>query len=111
MPYYHRRWHMFNEQERREFGQRMRAQASKEWHSKWISKQRLKSDRLWTDKAILEFLGSPREAGPIKAWLLEDVLAAEKTKEFKAWMQKRRAWLESAAIRDTRKVISRARGK
>lgn len=93
MPFYGGRWHLFSEQERREFGKNKRAEASKEWHSKWISKQRLKSDRLWTDRAISEFLGAPRDAGPIKAWLLKDVLAAENTDSFKAWMQKRRAWL------------------
>ncbi|MFK1055497.1 hypothetical protein ACIUXD_28265 [Pseudomonas aeruginosa] len=93
MPYYDGRWHMFGEQQRREFGERKRAALSKKWHAKWISKQGLKTERLWTDKAILEFLGRPRQAGPIKAWLRKDVLAAEKTMGFKAWMKERRAWL------------------
>lgn len=93
MPYYGRRWHLFSEQERREFGKSKRTEASKEWHTKWISKQGLKSDRLWTDKAILDFLGKPRDAGPIKAWPLKKVLAVENTEAFKEWMLKRRAWL------------------
>jgi hypothetical protein len=93
MPYYDGRWHMFSEQERREFGESKRAEASKKWHAKWISMQGLKSDRLWTDKAILEFLGHPHQAGAIKASLLKDVQAAEKTMGFKNWMEKRRAWL------------------
>lgn len=106
MPYYDGRWHMFSEHERQEFGRKKRAEASKKWHAKWISKQRLKSERLWTDKAILEFLGRPRDAGPIKAWLLKDVLAAEQTEGFKAWMQKR---LATVAMRETQKVILRIR--
>lgn len=93
MPYYDGRWHLFSEQERREFGERKRAELSKKWHAKWISKQGLKIERLWTDKAIQEFLGKPRQAGTIKAWLRKDVLAAEKTMGFKAWIEKRRAWL------------------
>ncbi len=108
MPYYQGRWHMFSEHERREFGRRQRAEASKKWHAKWISRQTLKSERLWTDKAILEFLGKPRDAGPIKAWLLTDVLAAENTEQFKAWMQKRRTVV---AMRETNKLISRVRQK
>lgn len=47
------------------------------WHAKWISKHRLKTERLWTDKAIAEFLGKPRDAGPIKAWTRKEVLKAE----------------------------------
>ena len=39
-----------------------RAQASNEWHAEWISKRGLKA-RLWTDKAISEFLGAPLSAG------------------------------------------------
>lgn len=108
MPYYQGRWHMFSEHERREFGRRQRAEASKRWHAKWISKQTLKSERLWTDKAILEFLGKPRDAGPIKAWLLADVLAAESTEQFKAWIQKRRT---DVAMREANKLILRVRQK
>jgi hypothetical protein len=93
MPYYDGRWHLFSEKERREFGESKRAEASEKWHAQWISKQRLKSDRLWTDKAIGIFLDKPHQAGPIKAWLRKDVLAAEQTEAFKAWMLKRRAWL------------------
>lgn len=93
MPYYKNQWHMFSEQERRQFGELKRAELSKKWHTKWISKQGLKTTRLWTDKAIQEFLGNPRQAGAIKAWLLKDVLAAENTTAFKAWMEKRRALL------------------
>ncbi|EBX6017809.1 hypothetical protein EVG59_07030 [Salmonella enterica subsp. enterica serovar Dortmund] len=58
----------------------------------WISKSGLK-DRLWTDKAIAEFLGKPRNAGPIKAWTREEVLQAEKIPAFKVWMKKRRTRL------------------
>lgn len=108
MPYYEGRWHMVSQHERREFGRRRRAEASKRWHAKWISRQTLKSERLWTDKAILEFLGTPRDAGPIKAWLLKDVLAAEQTERFKTWIQKRR---ESVALRETHKVLLHASRK
>lgn len=44
----------------------MRARASDAWHSEWISKHGLKK-RLWTDKAISEFLGKAQKAGPIMA--------------------------------------------
>jgi hypothetical protein len=93
MPYYDGRWHIFSESERRAYGERKRSELSKKWHAKWISKQGLKTERLWTDKAIVEFLGKPRQAGAIKAWQRKDVLAAEKTMGFKAWMRERKAWL------------------
>lgn len=64
-----------------------------EWHSTWISKQGLKKERLWTDKAIATFLGEPENAGPIKAWRRSDVRRAEKTAAFKKWMIERKAWL------------------
>jgi hypothetical protein len=92
MPYYDGRWHLYSEQERREYGERKRAELSKKWHAKWISRQGLK-DRLWTDKAIQDFLGKPRAAGAIKAWLRKDVLRAERGPEFQTWMEKRRRWL------------------
>ena len=60
----------------------------------WFSRKGLK-DRLWTDKAIREFLPPPQKAGPIHAWLRKDVLAAEKKAGFRAWMEKRRAWLDA----------------
>lgn len=64
----------------------------KKWHAKWISRAGLKA-RLWTDKAISEFLKAPKDAGPIKAWLRKDVEAAEQTLGFKAWIRERRAKL------------------
>lgn len=93
MPYYDGRWHMFSEAERRAYGERKCGELTRAWHAKWISKQGLKTERLWTDKAIVEFLGKPRKAGVIKAWLRKDVEAAEKTMGFKAWMRERKAWL------------------
>lgn len=93
MPYYNDRWHLFSEQKRREFGEQRRADLSKKWHATWISKRGLKTERLWTDAAINRFLRKPRKAGAISAWLRKDVLAAEDTPDFKAWMAKRRAWL------------------
>lgn len=92
MPYYDGRWHRYSEAEKREFGQRERARESDKWHKKWISKAGLK-ERLWTDKAIGEFLGKPQDTGPIKAWTREEVEAAEKTKGFKNWLEERKAWL------------------
>ena len=38
-----------------------RAKASSEWHEEWISKSGLKA-RLWTDKAISDFLGASLNA-------------------------------------------------
>jgi hypothetical protein len=49
-----------------------RARASNDWHAEWISKSGLKA-RLWTDKAISEFLGAPLDAGPVKAWKQREV--------------------------------------
>lgn len=69
-----------------------RARASSVWHTEWISKTGLKS-RLWTEKAIKEYLGAPLDAGPVKAWKRKDVEKAESTPTFKAWLEKRRAWL------------------
>lgn len=92
MPYYHGRWHAYSEAERREYGRLQQEARRRAWHEKWLSRSGLKA-RLWTDKAIAEFLGKPRDAGPIKAWRRQDVLAAEKTPAFKAWMKQRRAWL------------------
>jgi hypothetical protein len=93
MPYYDGRWHMYSEAERRAYGELMRDELRKKWHAKFISKHGLKTERLWTDKAIVEFLSKPRQAGAIKAWLRKDVLAAEKTMGFKAWMKQRKALL------------------
>lgn len=92
MPYYNGRWHRYSEAERRAYGEGKRAQLIKRWHEKWISKQGLK-DRLWTDKAILQFLGKPIQAGPVKAWLRKEVIAAERRPDFIAWMTARREWL------------------
>ena len=69
-----------------------RAQASNEWHAEWISKRGLKA-RLWTDKAISEFLGAPLSAGPVKAWKQKEVKKVEATPAFKTWLEQRRAWL------------------
>lgn len=70
----------------------MRARASDAWHSEWISKSGLKA-RLWTDKAIAEFLGKPEKAGPIMAWKRKDVQKVERSPEFQDWLAKRREWL------------------
>lgn len=69
-----------------------RARASDRWHAEWISKSGLKA-RLWTDKAINEFLGAPLNAGPIKAWKQKNVKKVEATPAFKTWLEQRRAWL------------------
>lgn len=69
-----------------------RTRASNEWHVEWISKSGLKA-RLWTDKAISEFLGAPLNSGPVKAWKQKEVKKVEATPAFKRWLEKRRAWL------------------
>lgn len=69
-----------------------RARASDEWHEKWISKSGLKA-RLWTDKAISQFLGKPQNAGPIMAWMQKEVQQVENTLEFQQWLAKRHKWL------------------
>lgn len=92
MPYYDGRWHIYSEQQRRAFGERRRDELSKQWHAKWISKSGLK-ERLWTDKAIADFLGKPRDAGTIMAWARKEVVKAEQNPGFVAWLNKRRAGL------------------
>lgn len=94
MPYYNGRWHLYDERERREYGERKRQEQRQKWHARWISRQGLK-ERLWTDKAIADFLPVPQKAGPIRAWPRKDVLAAEQTPGFQAWMARRRAWLDA----------------
>lgn len=71
-----------------------RAKASSEWHEEWISKSGLKA-RLWTDRAIIEFLGAPLDAGPVKAWKRKEVKKIEATTAFKTWLEQRRTWLIS----------------
>lgn len=70
----------------------MRARASDAWHSEWISKSGLKA-RLWTEKAISEFLDKPQKAGPIMAWKRKEVEKVEATPAFRTWLEQRRAWL------------------
>ena len=106
VTYYNGRWHLYTEGERREFGERKRQEQSEFWHAKWISKSGLK-ERLWTDKAIAEFLGKPRKAGPIMAWTRTEVVDAENTPDFKIWMKERCTLLVvrgklSADVFDTR---------
>jgi hypothetical protein len=42
--------------------------------------------RLWTDKAIREFLSTPLDAGPVKARKQKEVKKVEDIPAFKAWM-------------------------
>ena len=94
MPYYNGRWHLYDERERREYGERKRQEHSQQWQANWISRQGLKA-RLWTDKAIATFLPPPQNAGPINAWRRKDVLTAEEQPDFQAWMATRREWLDA----------------
>ncbi|EMD5224792.1 hypothetical protein VQ422_004764 [Salmonella enterica] len=96
MPYYHGRWHLYDERERREYGERKRQERRQEWHAVWLSRQGLKA-RLWTDKAIM-FLPPPQKAGPIHVWRKKDVPAAEKQPDFQAWMAKRRTWPDAHCL-------------
>ncbi|ELJ4169137.1 hypothetical protein QMR30_004039 [Salmonella enterica] len=43
MPYYHGRWHLYDERERREYGERKQQERSQEWHAIRLSRQGLKS--------------------------------------------------------------------
>ncbi|EGX5147449.1 hypothetical protein DQ657_25320 [Salmonella enterica] len=67
MPYYNGRWHLYDERERREYGERKRQERSQDWHARWISKQGLKN-RLWTDKAISSFLSRGLRANGTKTY-------------------------------------------
>lgn len=88
MTYYNGRWHLYSEAERKAYGEAQRQAQREKWHAVWISKTGLK-DRLWTDKAIAEFLRPPMDAGPVMAWRRVDVAKVESTAEFKEWMQGR----------------------
>lgn len=96
MPYYKGRWHRYSEAERRAYGAAMREKESKAasdaWHKEWISKTGLR-DRLWTDKAIADFLKPPQKAGPINAWKRKYILKVEQTPAFREWLVKRQDWL------------------
>lgn len=43
MPYYNGHWHLYDERERREYGERKRQERSQDWHARWISKKGLKN--------------------------------------------------------------------
>ncbi|MFH2594715.1 MULTISPECIES: hypothetical protein [Enterobacterales] len=96
MPYYKGRWHRYSEAERRAYGAAMREKASKAasaaWHREWISKTGLR-ERLWTDRAIADFLKPPQKAGPVYAWKRKYILRVEQTPAFRAWMIQRQDWL------------------
>lgn len=94
MVWYHGRWHRYSEAERREYGERKREEWRRRWHAQWFSRRGLKA-RLWTDKAIADFLPGAQPAGRIRAWPRSVVLAAEQTPAFQAWLAKRRAWLDA----------------
>lgn len=69
-----------------------RSRARDAWHAEWFSKSGLKA-RLWTDKAIAEFLGRTEKAGPVMAWRRKDVQKVEGTPAFQRWLAKRLEWL------------------
>nr|WP_210753616.1 hypothetical protein [Salmonella enterica] len=94
MVWYHGRWHRYSEAERREYGERKREEWRRRWHAQWLSRRGLKA-RLWTDKAIADFLPGAQPAGRIRAWPRSVVLAAEQTPAFQARLAKRRARLDA----------------
>lgn len=99
MPYYNGRWHLYDERERREYGERKRQERSQDWHARWISKQGLKN-RLWTDKAISSFLSKPKKAGKIMAWPRTEVLTAEKPRSlWHGWKNDGNGWMRAAGFR------------
>lgn len=59
------------------------------WKSKFFTVFRLKTESLWTDKIIKDFLGKPKAQGKYKVFSVEDVKEAEKKKKFKEIMIKR----------------------
>lgn len=66
-----------------------------QWSKTWITVTRLKTDRLWTDGAIAQWLGAPIQQGNYKVFRVEAVKAAERKKAFKDWhgprLEKKRA--------------------
>lgn len=86
-----RRYRLFSDQERKEFGERRREEMSKAWHEKYISKWTLLSVRGWTEAAIDEFLGEPVNNGtPTLAFYRYRVERAEKSKRWKEFQEKQR---------------------
>ncbi len=79
--------------QRREYGERKRAERSREWNKIWITKHTLKNERNWTDWAIKTFLKKPRKMkGRYRIYYVykrEDVIKAEKEISFKEWMATR----------------------
>jgi len=49
-----------------------------EWKTKFFTVFRLKTERLWTDKIIKDFLGKPKNQGKYKVFNAKDVREAEK---------------------------------
>lgn len=83
---------VFTQKEKDDFKD-MRAQQYRDsreiWDLQFITVWRLKSDRLWTDKAIEQWLGKPKKKGKYKIFLIGDVRAVEKKKAFKEWLAPR----------------------
>jgi hypothetical protein len=87
----------FSSQEKEEYKNKNKNRKINEWKSKLITVFRLKTERLWTDKIIKDFLGKPISQGKYKVFKIEDVKQAEKKKDFKEIMTKR---IEKKKLKD-----------
>lgn len=95
--YVNGQYHIFTDSERREYGERKRAERSKQWREMWITRTTLKHSWNWTDAAITKFLGQVKlqkagsgRFGVIKAYLIEDIKTTEtNSSEFQEWMEQR----------------------
>lgn len=74
------------ESEKRELKKRL---AKEKWDSQWITVWRLKRFRLWTDQAIVRWLGKPKTKGKYRVFSVDDVRIVEAEKDFKDWLAPR----------------------
>lgn len=85
------RYRLYTDQERKEYGEKKREERRKAWHAKFISKWSLLSERGWSKEAVAEFLGPFFDTdSPTLAFYRYRVERAEKSKRFKAFMEKRK---------------------
>ncbi|PHM59515.1 hypothetical protein [Xenorhabdus ishibashii] len=75
--------------DQKELRYQKRLRQFEQWSKKWITVTRLKTDRLWTDWAIRQWLGKPKKQGKYNVFSVEDVKVAERKKAFKEWRQPR----------------------
>lgn len=85
------KYQLYSDADRRIYGEQKREAFSDAWKSKWVTHDKLKSGRNWTDAAIKKYLGEKvSSSSGYMAYSLDRVKSIEKSnKEFRAWWLKR----------------------